>query len=370
MSKLLIEDTTLTAIGDAIRAKTGDTELIAPGDMPYKIATISGGEIPADKSFLTGDCRYQFAYDHWNWFLEEYGDKIITSKITKGSYMFDSNPLESIPFDIDLAGYGNSMFAWSGLKVAPKLTGTIGYEGSSMSPTIERMFYHCNYLKEIPEPELDFGYLDYGKLVGSDYIFDCCYSLRSIPVGLMKMLSAVVGSAFRECYSLDEVVNLPVYIEGKRQPDFYSTFSKCGRLKNMIFATQEDGSPYVATWNDRTLRLDDYVGYVNDATYILDYNSGITSNKEVTNDTTYQLLKDDPDWYTTNIAYSRYNHDSAVATINSLPDTKAYLTANGGTNTIKFTGAAGSRTDGGAINTLTAAEIAVATTKGWTVTLV
>lgn len=66
---------------------------------------------------------------------------------------------------------------------------------------------------------------------------------------------------------------------------------------------------------------------------------------------------------------SVYNHDSAVETINSLPDTSAYLASAGGTNTIKFKGASGSATAGGAINTLTEAEIAVATAKGWTVTL-
>ena len=93
-------------------------------------------------------------------------------------------------------------------------------------------------------------------------------------------------------------------------------------------------------------------------------------DKQVKDDATYQALKDDPDWWTLEVAYSRYNHDSAVATINSLPDTSAYLTANGGTNTIKFKGESGSATDGGAINTLTAEEIAVATAKGWTVTLV
>ena len=103
---------------------------------------------------------------------------------------------------------------------------------------------------------------------------------------------------------------------------------------------------------------------------ITSFNSGITADKEVTDATTYAALKNDPDWFTCDVAYSRYNHDSAVATINSLPDTSAYLAANGGNNTIMFTGAAGSATDGGAINTLTQEEIAVATAKGWTVTLV
>ena len=81
-------------------------------------------------------------------------------------------------------------------------------------------------------------------------------------------------------------------------------------------------------------------------------------------------MKNDPDWWTMKVEYSRYNHDSAVATINSLPDTSAYLATAGGTNTIKFSGAAGSATDGGAINTLTEEEIAVATAKGWTCSFV
>ena len=57
-------------------------------------------------------------------------------------------------------------------------------------------------------------------------------------------------------------------------------------------------------------------------------------------------------------------------TINCLPDTAAYLASAGGTNTIKFKGGAGSSTDGGAINTMTEEEIAVAAAKGWTVTFV
>ena len=113
-----------------------------------------------------------------------------------------------------------------------------------------------------------------------------------------------------------------------------------------------------------------YVGWSRAKYIILDYNNGITSNKQVKDASTYEALKNDPDWFTENIAYSRYNHDSAVATINSLPDTSAYLASVGGTNTIKFQGSSGTNTDGGAINTLTSSEIAVATAKGWTVTLV
>lgn len=44
MSKYAIEDTTLTAIGDAIRGKEGSTEPIMVSDFANRIAAISGGE--------------------------------------------------------------------------------------------------------------------------------------------------------------------------------------------------------------------------------------------------------------------------------------------------------------------------------------
>lgn len=43
MSKVYLEDSTLTGIANAIRAKTGDSELITPANMPTAIGNISGG---------------------------------------------------------------------------------------------------------------------------------------------------------------------------------------------------------------------------------------------------------------------------------------------------------------------------------------
>ena len=61
MAKVFIEETTLTAIGDAIRGKTGKTELIDPANMSTEIASITTGggggyEIPDEAFVLTGDC--------------------------------------------------------------------------------------------------------------------------------------------------------------------------------------------------------------------------------------------------------------------------------------------------------------------------
>ena len=130
---------------------------------------------------------------------------------------------------------------------------------------------------------------------------------------------------------------------------------------------QNNSLPYSCNWKNQVINLS-YIGYSSGIDQICNYNSGITQDKNVINNTTYQALKNDPDWFTCDYSYSRYNHDSAVRTINSLPDTSSYLATAGGTNTIKFNQLSGVNTDGGAINTLTDAEIAVATAKGWTVT--
>ena len=98
------------------------------------------------------------------------------------------------------------------------------------------------------------------------------------------------------------------------------------------------------------------VGYLYSSSYM-------DASKKITDNETYIQLKDVDGAWTALTDYRLYNHDSAVRTINSLPDTSA---VSG--NTIKFKGTSGAKTDGGAINTMTEEEIAVATAKGWTVT--
>jgi hypothetical protein len=177
---------------------------------------------------------------------------------------------------------------------------------------------------------------------------------------------SIYYNAFDGCYCLDEIKGLPFphYNAAWTSNAFSYTFGDCYRLKEMTFAVQEDGTPYSVNWKSQTIDLATNVGqgFIYNFNKIWDYNTDITKDKEVKDDATYQALKDDPDWFTYDLNYSRYNHDSAVNTINSLPYTN-------GSCTIKFKGDAGALTDGGAINTLTAEEIAVAAAKGWTVTL-
>ena len=328
---------------------------------------------------ITGNCNDMFLDGKWDFFVTCFGDKIITSEITSASQMFKGSKLEAIPFVLNFSSESaksvNGIFMnCINLKSLPS--------GNFKPNSIDFLFYSCNRLREVPADYFDSWDFSYMKsLTGGNPgyyndLFTYCYSLRSFPISIFENINPYVEynksfyQEFYSCYALDELVDLPIYHKGTWAANaFFQAFTDCYRLKNITFA-MPDGQPYVMNWKSQIIDLSGNTGYGSNKVNILNYNSGITADKEVRDDTTYVALKDDPDWFTCNMAYSRYNHDSAVATINSLPDTSAYLATSGGTNTIKFRGVAGRATDGGAINTLTEAEIAVAMAKGWTVSLV
>ena len=350
----------------------------------YKSSEIAGAIepldfIPESAFVISGDCQYKFSGSGWNWFLEQYNDKINTKDITNASSMFTQNAnLKEINFDFNFKS-GNNINAGNMFNGCEKLIAINGNFNNFKPTSMQSMFNSCQNLRYLPNLEnIDFSY-HYTTNTSCMYLFQNCYSLRSVPETLLKKMYqpkntgyyySILYSLFYYCYVLDEIRGLNPQTGTMTSNLFSQTFPFCNRLKNIIFAKQDDGTPYIVSWKAQTIDLTTYVGYASSKDNILNFNSGITADKEVTDDASYQALKDDPDWFTTKVEYSRYNHDSAVATINSLPDTSAYLASAGGTNTIKFKGAAGSATDGGAINALTEQEIAVATAKGWTVSLV
>ena len=368
--------------------KTTPTEIkrtYNSSEMAQAIDDIEVGEILPEEAFnISGNCMYRFAYGGWDWFIEDYGARVTTKDVGSAGNMFDDSKVESIPFDINFAVSTSSrtidnMFRdCINLKSIPKINNCVVSSSSYL-------FNGCRSLRELPsdiETWFDWSYIESltsGYSGTQSNMFNGCWSLRSVPAGFLNHGNPVANynysyfsNAFNSCYVLDELVNMPIPYTATWTSNAFSNFVTSYRLKTLTFA-MPDGVPYVMKRKRQTIDLSKYNGYMTDTfanrEKILNYNSGITADKEVKDDATYQALKNDPDWFATKAEYSRYNHDSAVATINSLPDTSAYLATAGGTNTIKFTGAAGSATDGGAINTLTEEEIAVATAKGWTVTL-
>lgn len=336
------------------------------------------GGLPEGALLITGSCSGRFDGGYWNWFIEGYGNQITTKDIENCQDMFrNSSNLTSIPFDINCSNSSSYGYQFDFMFHRCSSVTNIGKIVNARPNKMNYMFSECSSLRYLPE----FVNPNFGKIHedGSvNDIFSSCRSLRQIPEGFLKELwglmsrsnYTIFNSGFEGCFALDEIRGLNPQTRNVTSNIFNSTFNSCYRLKDVIFTTQDDGTPYTVNWSNQTIDLGrDYIGFAYDNSSILNYNSGITADKEVIDDTTYQALKNDPDWFTTKVEYSRYNHDSAVNTINSLPDTSAYIASNGGTNTIKFKGAASSATDGGAINTLTAEEIAVATAKGWTVSL-
>ena len=347
------------------------------GYSPITVDVIPEG-VPTDEELtISGDCSYRFSGDNWTWVLKKYKDRLIFNNITNAAFMFDKSPsIESLDFDIifdDSQPHIKALNMFSNCDNLKNIRKIVNLKGRELGA----MFYGCYKLRYLPQFE-NFSFIDYDYAQLDDF-FTHCRSLRSIPEEFLKKLSTSKGNqsfyslgygSFASCYSLDEIKGINIRSMNITSNLFYHTFDYCCRVKNIIFAKEDDSSPYTATWKSQYIDLATYVGYADRDNNILLYNSGITSDKKVIDDTTYQALKNDPDWFTLKSEYSRYNHDSAVATINSLPDTSAYLATAGGTNTIKFKGDAGSATDGGAINTLTEEEIAVATAKGWTITFV
>ena len=377
----------MTAIADAIREKTGDSEKLNLDGMALAIKNIevgSGGvDLPEEAFNITGECAYRFAYGGWDWYIREFGKKIKTVDITNTDNMFYSSQLEDIPFEINFKQSTSTSRMNYMFYKAQKLKSIPRINGKPKPYEFSNVFGECYNIRYFPE-DID-EWFDWSSIENqtSSYtgnmanIFSLCSSLRKMPIKIFSHANKKLyyGYSFftgmcNSCYALDELVGLPIpYTEAFTSNAFSNTLMRANRLKRLTFDTP-DGQPYVMKWKAQTLDVSYEVGYTSASTLILNYNSGITADKEVIDDATYQALKDDADWFTKKIEYSRYNHDSAVETINSLPDTSAYLATAGGTNTIKFKGASGSKTDGGAISTLTQEEIAVATAKGWTVSLV
>lgn len=385
MANVLVNENSLTAIGNAIREKAGSSDTYKPGEMAEAIINLpSGGgsdNFPEEGMVFTGDCSDIFKDGQWEWALIDYGSRMSTKDVKSASNMFNGiKKAKRIPFSINFrvssgaaAQSLQSTFQNTSLTELPDVTGSVGACNDAVSNSM--------YIRAIPESwgdiDLSSTNTNTSQYTGTvRYFFKGCSSLRTIPEAFLKKLYNAASNAsgysgmFTTCMSLDEIVGLRGINNTMTANMFSATFDTCNRLKRIVF-DKENNAPRVQKWAGQTIDLTIDVGYNFPKDMLDAYNTGITLDKEVYDAATYQALKNDADWFATDIAYSRYNHDSAVETINSLPDCSAYLAETSGNyNTIKFKSAAGSATDGGSIGNLTEAEIAVATAKGWTVSLV
>lgn len=302
------------------------------------------GYIPtAEDLAFTGDCSNLFYYGRLSWLLEHYTSLLSFSNIKKAEccffYLKSDADLTNLTFYME-DGYTNSvnyMFQGSNLSYLPHIVGRI-HDCSSI-------FKVCK-MKSIPDNFFDDFIFQkpsgYSSAITCSSMFDGCSNLTKVPsLKAFKQLdSAVIPSygfynfyynLFNQCSSLQEVRDLPIVygINSEVKQNFFSGMvNQIEKLSSFTFEPNQ------------TARLSNQILYLASAGYT---------------------------YYGGNPKNSVYNHDSAVETINSLPDTSAFLAEAGGTNTIKFKSDQGANTEGGAIGNLTAEEIAVAAAKGWTV---
>lgn len=359
--------------------ETGQIKVEVQPTYTVKQTIVNQGYTPTDEELtFMHNVSTLFYEDNNAWIAQQWGDRLkFIDLVFADNMLYKSS--DKVPSNFVLE-YGKiqgdvTLDNFASYSTRTSLP-TIKWPEREHNVTCTNAFTYMKNIRELPD-----DYFGDKGLIGKDgYSGNWCYchSLRHVPASYFAAMQrgrnreqgtySLMMGTFIDNFWLDELTGVPVDYTNDYTSNKFNFDGGLSHLKDYIFAT-DNGQPYTAKWKNQTIDLSRKTGYWNTNAPLNYYNSGITADKEVSDDATYQALKDNPDWYTVDKSYSRYNHDSALRTINSLPDCSAYV-ASGGTNTIIFEAESGSKTDGGACGALTAEEIAIAAAKGWTVSFV
>lgn len=296
----------------------------------------------------------------------------IDYNVTDLSSAFNNSSLSAIP-PISIRGKVNVNRAFSGCINLTQLPTFIQYTPSAKIVELVYMFNDCASITNIPSAYLSSitGY-DSNTSNSTIGLFQNCLSLKEMLDTGICTSSVEFSHMFENCCQLNKIVGLIMPNTEFVSNKFTDMFKNCVMMSKLTFSGSGNYQ-----WKSQTI---DFTTCGYDTTTNHTYSTTMVGNvkeftfdsaKQVTDASTYNQLKDTADWWTADVAYSKYDRQSAIATIKSLPDTKNYLSSNGGTNTIKFKKNAGSaKGDNYNMSKLSASEIAVATAKGWTVSLV
>lgn len=430
--KYVIQDTTLTAIGDAVRAKGGTTDLIPVTGLADAITNLpsGGGGKPLEQKYQITEGSSFFSHSNLAWLMDDYfKDSIELNIVDKAcDHMFDSAQLTdeqwaNVARAKNLAPAVNMdyMFRYSNVKKLP-LTGFRVVYGSPQ-PKFRYFLYEAHQIEEIDDKM--------GAIMAAGFkeckaqnktnthaasMFAYATKLKYISPILLKSWTGVqfardYDSTFAGCHSLRKLEGLGVTVA----PYFNGFVSYNTMLSKLTFDVQEDGSPYVVTnsaWGGNTIEFPS-VGYWDsysdpdpsmyniDANYKLnalkatgtnsmlfgydttpDFTPGTTiltlSEVEMRNSSgQYDELLDN--WWYSDSRYSRYGARELAETLLSLPD----ISGTGSTSTIQIGGKRAScvkvlKQKGNAVGIMNTVSdiatnypeaVAAATAKGWTLSL-
>ena len=430
MSKVFINESSLTSIGNAIRGKTGSSELLSvPDGMVAAIESITTGGgsavLPEELKVISGNVQYLFSRDYATHYINAFGKQITTKDLVDAQMFYGNRTIEEVPFDLNIAS-GNTNSIFENCYNLKKIKNINIANAANTNLQLGNLFYNCNNLKEIGvirNPIIYNLYQTFWRCYRLNHItiegavvlvagvnemyaaFYDCRGLRELDSSFLKLLRINNSSSdyrsgysytFYDCFSMDRIVGLGVPISSSSKTHtanmYNSTFVNCYRLDELTFETNDDGTPKELYANNQVIDLSQDVGYCpNSAWYVCDTVGDIKEgqsvpafydyiqpsasptdiwNYQITSDKNTENYYNHKDSWTEDLLYSRYNHRSMVNTINSLPDTSTFISSNGGTNTIKFKSNQGDSSPWGGASNLTEEEIAVATAKGWTVSFV
>ena len=197
MAKVFIEETTLTAIGDAIRGKEGTTALVPVNDMATRITSLQTGSNPVIKSLeitsngtytatdcdgyspitvnvpqdgaptdeeltFTGNCQYKFAYGTWDWVINKHGNRVTTNNITDAASMFLYSTVSNIPFELNFSQQTNNSTLRAMFQMCTNLT-SVPKINNCIPGNMNLFFSGCEKLRYIPDDiatGFDWSYLD------------------------------------------------------------------------------------------------------------------------------------------------------------------------------------------------------------------
>lgn len=423
--KYVIQDTTLTAIGDAIREKGGTTDLIPVVDLADAITNLpsGGGGEPLEQKYQITEGAGTFKNSNMAWLLDDYFQDSVEINIKNKSCQemfygakFTDEQLKNLERVKELAPYvASAMFQNSNVKKLP-ITGFL--INNDYQPKANNMCNGASMLEEIDD--------EVGAIMAEGFkacsgatntniqnMFYECTKLKYISPLLLKSWTGLQFSrdyytTFYACNSLRALEGLGVVTA----PYFYEPFYNLRMISKLTFDVHEDGTPYVVTnskWGGNSFNLRSYFGWWSysspdpiynsvDNNYKLSALKATGTNSTLFNyDTTPDFVNgttiftlseaeifnsngryDDllENWWYDDHRYSRYGARELAETLLSLPDTSAV----GNVNTLQLkTGAASCvkvlKQKGNALSILNTIDdvatnypdaVAAATAKGWT----